>query len=81
MFEAKILAVADVFETIASHRPYRPSLGINRAIEELNTNKGVLYDEKVAMACVLLMEEKRFEFEPATFRQIARQGMASGYPT
>jgi putative nucleotidyltransferase with HDIG domain len=81
MLEAKILSVADVFETIASHRPYRPSLGINRAIEELNLNKGVLYDDKVAMACVLLMEEKRFEFQPAAFRKTAQQGMTAGYHT
>ncbi len=81
MFEAKILAVADVFETIASHRPYRPSLGINRAIEELNTNKGILYDENVAKACVVLMEEKGFEFEPATLRQTAGRGGTLGYHT
>jgi putative nucleotidyltransferase with HDIG domain len=79
MFEAKILAVADVFETIASHRPYRPSLGIHRAIEELTQNKGVLYDEKVALACILLVEEKRFEFEPAAFRKTNHNGMPSGY--
>jgi len=81
MFEAKILAVADVFETIASHRPYRPSLGINRAIEELNEHKGVLYDEKVASACVVLMEEKGFQFAPAAFRQNARQAGESEYHT
>ncbi len=78
MFEAKILSVADVFETIASHRPYRPSLGINRAIEEVSVNKGILYDGKVAEACVLLVEEKRFEFKPAAFRQTARQGTPAG---
>jgi putative nucleotidyltransferase with HDIG domain len=81
MLEAKILAVADVFETIASHRPYRPSLGINRAIEELNVNKGILYDKGVAAACVLLMEENRFEFQPAAFRQTARQGVSSACQT
>lgn len=76
MLEAKILSVADVFETIASHRPYRPSLGINRAIEELSVNKGVLYDEKVAEACILLMEEERFEFQPAAFRKSGKQAGA-----
>jgi putative nucleotidyltransferase with HDIG domain len=81
MLEAKILSVADVFETIASHRPYRPSLGINRAIEELSVNKGVLYDEKVAEACILLMEENRFEFQPAAFRKSVKREVPTGYKT
>jgi putative two-component system response regulator len=79
MFEAKILAVADVFETIASHRPYRPSLGVNHAMEELATNKGILYDKDVVAACILLMEEKRFEFEPASFRPASRKSTAQHY--
>jgi putative nucleotidyltransferase with HDIG domain len=79
MLEAKILSVADVFETIASHRPYRPSLGINRAVEELSTNKGVLYDKNVATACIHLVEEKRFKFEPAAFRQTTRKSVSTGY--
>ena len=79
MFEAKILAVADVFETISSHRPYRPSLGINCAIEELLTNKGILYDEDVVKACISLMEEKKFEFEPASFRPTIRADVVRDY--
>ena len=79
LFEAKILAVADVCETISSHRPYRPSLGINRAIEELSANKGILYDEKVVAACLLLMEENRFEFKPAAFRQVTRKNTGPSY--
>lgn len=79
MFEAKILAVADVFETIASHRPYRPSLGVNRAIEELSANKGILYDEDVVNACLYLVEEKKFEFEPVSFRPATRKNVAPSY--
>ena len=72
MFEAKILAVADVFETISSHRPYRPSLGLSRALEELSANKGKLYDDAVVNACLLMMEEKRFEFKPVAVRHEGR---------
>lgn len=63
LLEARILAVADVFETMSSHRPYRPSLGLNRAIDELLRNKGSLYDAAVVEACVSLIIEKRFTFE------------------
>jgi HD-GYP domain-containing protein (c-di-GMP phosphodiesterase class II) len=55
--------VADVFETMSSHRPYRPSLGLDRAIDELIGNKGRLYDAAVAETCLNLIIEKRFSFE------------------
>lgn len=61
--EARILAVADVVEAMASHRPYRPSLGINKALEEISQNKGVLYDSKAVDACLTLFRDKKFEFE------------------
>lgn len=57
---ARILSVADVFETIASHRPYRPSLGLPHAIEELNNNRGVLYDDRVVDACIEIVKGERF---------------------
>lgn len=63
ILEARILAVADVVEAIASHRPYRPAYGIDKAIEEILQNKGVLYDPQVVDACSKLLTEKRFEFE------------------
>ncbi len=63
LLEARILAVADVFETMSSHRPYRPSLGLDRAIDELTRNKGRLYDAAVAETCLNLIIEKRFSFE------------------
>ncbi len=49
LLEARILAIADVVEAIASHRPYRPALGIDVALEEIRKNKGILYDNAVAM--------------------------------
>jgi len=62
-FEAKILAVADVVEAMASHRPYRPALGIDKALEEIKQGKGKLYDPEVADACVRLFEKKKFDFD------------------
>ena len=61
--EARILAVSDVFETMSSHRPYRPSLGQDRAIDELLRNKGKLYDAAVAETCLNLIIDKQFSFE------------------
>ena len=49
LIEARILAVADVVEAMASHRPYRPTLGIEVALEEIEKNKGILYDELLPM--------------------------------
>jgi PAS domain S-box-containing protein/putative nucleotidyltransferase with HDIG domain len=60
--EARILAVADVVEAMTSHRPYRPALGVDKALEEITMNRGVLYDEKVVDACVTLFKERGFRF-------------------
>jgi HD-GYP domain-containing protein (c-di-GMP phosphodiesterase class II) len=60
--EAQILGVADVVETMSSHRPYRPSMGQGKALEEISTQKGILYNPDVVDACLMLIEEKRFEF-------------------
>jgi HD-GYP domain-containing protein (c-di-GMP phosphodiesterase class II) len=60
LIEARILAVSDVVESMASHRPYRPSLGINAALEEIEKNKGILYDNVVADACVRLFRERNY---------------------
>ena len=60
LLPARILAVADVFETIASHRPYRPSLGLQHAIDELQKNSGKLYDSEVVASLLKLVEEGRF---------------------
>jgi len=58
---ARILAVADVIEAMASHRPYRPSLGLNIALEEISQNKGILYDPEVVDACLKLFKEKGYQ--------------------
>jgi PAS domain S-box-containing protein len=58
--EAKILAVADVVEAMSSHRPYRPALGIDRALEEISHNRGTLYDAEVVDACITLFKDKGF---------------------
>ena len=62
MLPARILSVADVFETIASHRPYRPSLGVQRALDEIRQNRDRLYDGQVVDVCAALIEEDRFQF-------------------
>jgi PAS domain S-box-containing protein/putative nucleotidyltransferase with HDIG domain len=66
IMEARILGVADVVDAMASHRPYRPALGINKALGEISQNKGVLYDSKVVDACLTLFRDKKFKFEPHT---------------
>lgn len=63
ILEAKVLAVSDVVEAIASHRPYRPALGIDKALDEIAQNKGILYDPDVVDACLRLFKEKRFTLE------------------
>jgi putative nucleotidyltransferase with HDIG domain len=62
ILEAKILAVADVVEAIVSHRPYRPALGIDAALEEIDRQRGRLYDPAVADACITLFKEGKFAF-------------------
>ena len=56
MIEARILAVADVVEAMSHHRPYRPSLGIDAALEEIRSNKGVCFDRDVVDACLRVFE-------------------------
>jgi len=63
LLESKILAVADVVEAMSSHRPYRPTLGLDQALEEISNNKGVLYDPDVVDTCVRLFREQGFKFE------------------
>ncbi|MBU0651823.1 MAG: HD domain-containing protein [Proteobacteria bacterium] len=59
--EARILAVADVVEAMASYRPYRPGLGIDAALKEIENNSGIFYDKTVADACLRLFREKGFQ--------------------
>jgi PAS domain S-box-containing protein len=62
LMEARIMAVADVVEAMASHRPYRPALGIDAALDEIEQNKGKLYDPAVVDACLNLFHEKDYCF-------------------
>ncbi|NTW06437.1 MAG: hypothetical protein HGA29_01190, partial [Syntrophaceae bacterium] len=52
----------DVVESMGSHRPYRPTLGIERALEEICQNRGILYDPNVVDACLALFRDKNFRF-------------------
>jgi HD-GYP domain-containing protein (c-di-GMP phosphodiesterase class II) len=63
LLESRIVSVADVVEAMASHRPYRPALGIEMALEEIEKNKGILYDAVVVDECVRLFREKGFKLE------------------
>jgi PAS domain S-box-containing protein len=63
LVEAKILGVADVVEAMVSHRPYRSALGIDRALEEISKNKGILYDQEVVDACLRLFHEKGYRLK------------------
>ena len=63
LMESRIMAVADVVEAMASHRPYRPALGIEKALEEISKNKNTLYDADAADACLKLFTEKGFTFQ------------------
>lgn len=69
LLEARVMAVADVVEAMASHRPYRPSLGIEFALEEIEKNKGILYDDVVADACLKLFREKEYRFSSINHEQ------------
>jgi len=60
LLESRILAVSDVIEAMASHRPYRPALGIEAAIQEIEKGKGVIYDPAVVAACLALFREKGY---------------------
>lgn len=62
VIEAKIIAVADVVEAMSSYRPYRPALGIDKALEEIKNGKGKLYDAEVVEACVKIITKKGFKF-------------------
>jgi len=65
LIEARILAVSDVVEAMSSHRPYRSSLGIDVALNEIEKNRGILYDATVADACLRLFSERGFQFAEA----------------
>jgi PAS domain S-box-containing protein len=61
LFEARIIAVADVIEAMSSHRPYRPGLGIDQALVEIERGRGTAYDANVVDACLRLFREKHYQ--------------------
>ncbi|MHB9133700.1 MAG: HD domain-containing phosphohydrolase [Armatimonadota bacterium] len=63
LLEARIIAVADVVESMASHRPYRPARGIDSALEEISTKSGALYDPAVVEACLEVFKDRTFTLE------------------
>ena len=63
LLEAKILAVADVVDAMSSYRPYRPALGIDKALEEISQNSGVLYDTAIVDACLKLFRNDSYKLE------------------
>ena len=63
LLEAKIIGVADVVVAMSFYRPYRPAFGIDKILEEISQNRGILYDPEVVDACLKLFKEKGFKFE------------------
>ena len=63
LVESRILAVADVVDGMAYHRPHRPALGINVALYDIKGNRGVLYDPEVVDVCLRLFNEKNYKME------------------
>lgn len=59
---ARIITVADVVEAIALYRPYRPGLGIDAALDEIEKHRGTRYDPAVVEACLRLFRKEGFRF-------------------
>lgn len=62
MLGSQKIGVADVVEAMSSHRPYRPALGVDAALDKISQNKDILYDPEVVDVCIRLVREKGFEF-------------------
>ena len=79
LLEARILSVADVVEAMASHRPYRPALGIKAALQEIDRNRGKLYDPEAVDSCLRVFSRHQFSLlgsHASTNVDKARLGMA-----
>ena len=68
--EAKIVAVADVVEAIASHRPYRAALGMEAALGEITAHRAEWYDPDVVDACLKIFEDKKFDFDEVRLKKV-----------
>jgi HD-GYP domain-containing protein (c-di-GMP phosphodiesterase class II) len=63
LVEARIIAVADVVEAMSSHRPYRPAVGRDKALQEIARGEGSLYDPTVVQACLEAFNSRGFAFD------------------
>ena len=63
LLEARIMTVADVVESMSSHRPYRPALGIDATLETISENRGTLFDPDVVDACLKVIRKEGFTFK------------------
>ncbi len=63
LIQAKVIHVADVVEAMSSDRPYRPAMGTEIALNELNENRGILYNDEIVDTCLKLFIEDNFKFE------------------
>jgi PAS domain S-box-containing protein len=61
---ARVIAIADTVEAITSHRPYRPAIGVAKALEVIRAGRGTLFDPDVVDSCCRLLEERSFTFTP-----------------
>lgn len=57
---ARIISVADTIEAMSSHRPYRPGLGLDNALEEITRQRGIQFDPQVVDACLALFREQGY---------------------
>ncbi len=73
ILDARILGVADVLEAMSSHRPYRPSLGLDFALKEISDGRDILYDSTVVDACLRLFQKKRGDFEQFLLSDLTAQ--------
>ncbi len=71
LMEARVLAVADVVEAIASDRPYRRALGLDAALDEIAGHRGLLYDEVVVDACLEVFRKDGYALGQAELRTTA----------
>ncbi len=74
--EAKIIGVADTVEAMTGSRPYRPAIGIDRALQHIRLESGRLFDPDIVEICVMLFQEKKFCFSerPASETMISSKG-------
>lgn len=61
--KARIVAIADVVESMSSHRPYRPALGIKKALAEIERGKGVAFDTDAVDACLRIVRKKGYKVQ------------------